>query len=305
MALELVKAMDAKCMIKDKRQDFGSSFNQRTCNHPILYKDSCGLCGRNVCFSYAVPLSYIRRDLMVSANEMSELHNHEWNNLLLKKKLCLVLDLDFTLLHSIRSDHLSSNERAYFFSIMDTLKDNPNGTRFMSKFYSANMLTKLRPYVRSFLKEASKMFDMYIYTKGERCYALAMAQLLDPEGKYFKDKVLSKENCTRDGQKSLGVVLAPAKAVVVLDDTLDAWKRHKDNLIVMKKYQYFSTASHVVNIETMEDESETEGELARVLQKLKKVHHMFFNPEIEVDAQRLDVKQVLKKVQNEASEDSR
>ncbi|KAF5202374.1 Rna polymerase ii c-terminal domain phosphatase-like [Thalictrum thalictroides] len=168
---------------------------------------------------------------MVSANEMAELHNHEWKNLLLKKKL--------------------------------------SGSRFGLHSPSFN-----------------SEWHSSLIRKGNT------------------DKVLSKENCTRDGQKRLGVVLAPAKAVVVLDDTLDAWKRHKDNL-VMKKYQYFSTASHVVNIETMEDESETEGELARVLQKLKKVHHMFFNPEIEVDSQRFDVKQVLKKVQNEASEDSR
>ncbi|PIA60692.1 hypothetical protein AQUCO_00300303v1 [Aquilegia coerulea] len=303
MALELLKAMDAKCIIRDVMQTCGSgsSLKQSMCNHPVLYGDLCGLCGKQVRFSFAVPLGYIRKDLNVSANEMVELRNHEWKNLLLKKKLCLVLDLDQTLLHSVQSDCLSSKERAYFFSVMDCLKDNPNGTRFMSKLSKANMFTKLRPYVRSFLEEASQMFDMYVCTMGERSYSLAMAQLLDPEGKYFKDKVISREHCTKEGQKGLDVVLAPPKAVVILDDTADAWRRHKDNLIVMKKYRYFSTVSHVVNIETMEDESETKGELASVLEKLKSIHHMFFNPGIEMDAQSLDVKKVLKKVQTEAS----
>jgi len=34
------------------------------------------------------------------------------------------------------------------------------------------IMTKLRPIVCTFLKEASKLFDMYIYTMGDRRYSL-------------------------------------------------------------------------------------------------------------------------------------
>jgi hypothetical protein len=33
------------------------------------------------------------------------------------------------------------------------------------------MWTKLRPFVREFLEEAAGMFEMYVYTMGEKLYA--------------------------------------------------------------------------------------------------------------------------------------
>ncbi|RHN74401.1 putative protein-serine/threonine phosphatase [Medicago truncatula] len=51
-------------------------------------------------------------------------------------------------------------------------------------------MNKLRPFVRTFLKEASEVFEMYIYTMGIRQYSLEMAKLLDPQVEYFKDKVI-------------------------------------------------------------------------------------------------------------------
>ena len=81
------------------------------------------------------------------------------------------------------------------------------------------MLTKLRPFVRTFLKEASQMFEMYVYTMAERSYALEMARLLDPSNIYFNSKVISQADCTQRHQKGLDVVLGAESAVVILDDT--------------------------------------------------------------------------------------
>lgn len=82
-----------------------------------------------------------------------------------------------------------------------------------------HMLTKLRPYVHTFLKEASKLFEMYIYTMGERSYALEMAKLLDPERVYFSSRVISQADCTQRHQKGLDVVMGQESAVLILDDT--------------------------------------------------------------------------------------
>ena len=81
------------------------------------------------------------------------------------------------------------------------------------------MLTKLRPFVHTFLKEASKLFEMYIYTMGERAYALEMANLLDPGKIYFDSRVIAQSDCTQRHQKGLDVVLGQESAVLILDDT--------------------------------------------------------------------------------------
>ena len=82
-----------------------------------------------------------------------------------------------------------------------------------------HMMTKLRPYVRTFLKEASEMFEMYIYTMGDRAYALEMAKLLDPQREYFSARVISRDDGTHRHQKGLDVVLGQESAVLILDDT--------------------------------------------------------------------------------------
>lgn len=82
-----------------------------------------------------------------------------------------------------------------------------------------HMMTKLRPYVHTFLEEASKLFEMYIYTMGERPYALEMADLLDPGHKYFHSRIIAQGDCTQKYQKGLDIVLGRESAVLILDDT--------------------------------------------------------------------------------------
>lgn len=84
---------------------------------------------------------------------------------------------------------------------------------------SKHMMTKLRPFVQTFFKEASKLFKMYIYTMGDRPYALQMAKLLDPSGVYFGTWVISRDDVTQRHEKGLEVVLGHENAIVILDDT--------------------------------------------------------------------------------------
>ncbi|KAK2987391.1 hypothetical protein RJ640_020588 [Escallonia rubra] len=62
----------------------------------------------------------------------------------------------------------------------------------------------LGPGVRAFLKETSSMFELYIFTKACRPYALEMANLLDPEGVYFDPtRMFSREHCDQEALKHL------------------------------------------------------------------------------------------------------
>jgi RNA polymerase II C-terminal domain phosphatase-like 3/4 len=81
------------------------------------------------------------------------------------------------------------------------------------------MLTKLRPFVRNFLKEASNMFEMYIYTMGDKAYAIEIAKLLDPSNVYLPFKVISNSDCTQQHQKGLDVILGAESVAVILDVT--------------------------------------------------------------------------------------
>ncbi|KAJ9704779.1 hypothetical protein PVL29_003026 [Vitis rotundifolia] len=148
---------------------------------------------------------------------------------------------------------------------------------------SMPMLTKLRPFVCIFLKEASKMFEMYVYTTGEQFYALEMVKVLDPRTVYFSSSVISQADSTQRHQKGLDVVLGPDSAVLILDNTERVWKNHKDNLILMERYHFFASSCHQFGFhckslsELKSDESEPDGALATILKVLQQTHSTLFD----------------------------
>lgn len=78
--------------------------------------------------------------------------------------------------------------------------------------------------MHTFLEEASKLFEMYIYTKGARGYALEMAELLlDPQNKYFHSRIISREDCTHEHQKGLYIILGRESTILIVDNSV--WVR--------------------------------------------------------------------------------
>lgn len=220
-------------------------------------------------------------------------------NLFRNKKLCLVLDLDHTLLNTTHLEHLTLDEE-----YLNSRIDSSEGTLF--RLNSIGIMTKLRPFVHTFLKESSKMFELYIYTMGNRPYALQMAKLLDPRGEYFNGQVISRDDGTQEHQKSLDVVLEGTESrVLILDDTKNVWRKHEDNLILMERYSFFASSCCTRLGENRKslsqlvcDESELEGALSCVLQVLHKIHTMFFDR----DSDNIDVRRLLKEVRRRVLE---
>ncbi|KAI3974015.1 hypothetical protein MKX01_030591 [Papaver californicum] len=252
------------------------------CSHPSLIKGMCVKCGRVV------------DD--VGTQELARLHHKDLKSLFRKKKLCLVLDLDHTLLNSTKFQHISPDEE-----YLKTQIDSVN----LFLLNQIRMFTKLRPFVRTFLKEVSSMFEMYIYTMGEQRYAIEMARLLDPENAYFNSRVISQADCSKKHQKGLDAVIGAESAVIVLDNTEYVWKQHKENLILMDRYHYFSSSGRSFGLnnkslsELKRDESESNGALVTILQVLKRIHQLFFDLECHDDLMGRDVGQVLKTVRRE------
>ncbi|KAI7738808.1 hypothetical protein M8C21_006255 [Ambrosia artemisiifolia] len=259
------------------------SAKEDICTHPGVIGGMCMKCGEKMDSQSGVAFGYIHKDLRLANDEIVRLRDRDLKSLFSHKKLCLVLDLDHTLLNSTRFMDITQEE-GYLINECDPMRDALRGSLF--KLNSMHMLTKLRPFVHTFLKEASKLFEMYIYTMGERVYALEMAKLLDPQKIYFDSRVIAQGDCTQRHQKGLDVVLGQESAVLILDDTEEVWTKHKANLILMERYHFFASSCKQFRYkckslsELKSDESEADGTLATILQVLKRIHSLFFDPEL-------------------------
>lgn len=263
-------------------QTLEASVKDDVCPHPGEIAGMCIRCGQKMDSQSGVPFGYIHKDLRLANDEVTRLRDRDLKSLLRRKKLYLVLDLDHTLLNSARFMDITVEEE-YLRSQTDPLQGALQGSLF--RLDSMHMFTKLRPFVHTFLKEASNRFEMYIYTMGERAYALEMAKLLDPGKIYFESRVIAQGDCTQRHQKGLDVVLGQESAVLILDDTEPVWTKHKENLILMERYHFFASSCRQFGFhnckslsELKSDESDVDGALATVLEVLKRVHTLFFDP---------------------------
>lgn len=204
--------------------------------------------------------------------ESIEIENTKLKILQRQKKLCLILDLDHTLIHAA---------------------DMSNFRKTAGSFNMGEFVVKLRPFVQEFLKEASKLFEMYIYTLGSRSYALGVADVLDPDGVYFGSRIISSEDSTDIYEKSLDVVPEVDESfVLILDDLEYVWPRYSRNLILMKKYIYFDLPNGGV----FDDEEEGSGALSCALKVLKEVHTLYFkNVNLSIDCDVRDLLEIVLK----------
>jgi len=132
-------------------------------------------------------------------------------------RLILVLDLDQTLLQTVSG--LVEGEGLH-------------------RFAQAGFTTCLRPHLNGFLESLRDKFEMYVYTMGTRPYAELMCSLIDPHHTYFRQRIISKDDC-RSSSKSLRQLLpSDDSMVMILDDTEEVWPRCP-NLVVADKYLYF------------------------------------------------------------------
>ncbi|XP_074318457.1 RNA polymerase II C-terminal domain phosphatase-like 4 [Silene latifolia] len=252
----------------------------RPCPHLWILNDSCLNCGKKVQNHqlHAMPYSKFHKNTKVHLNKS---FNVETKTIIKSpNKMCLVLDLDHTLLNSTPLDSLSLEE-----NYLKNIRQTSQGVALKNGLYRLEhmgIMTKLRPCLRKFLDEASKMYEMYIYTMGDRPYALEMAKLLDPDNKYFNSRIISRDDCQLKHQKSLNAIQKPENTVLILDDTPSVWPNNKDNLIVMDRYMYFSLSYHKFGhnckslAELKRDEDESDGALSSVLQVLKRIHHDYY-----------------------------
>ncbi|XP_021717254.1 RNA polymerase II C-terminal domain phosphatase-like 4 [Chenopodium quinoa] len=248
--------------------------NGEPCQHGAFINNTCAFCKRlkeDCNDPITIPFRYIAPNFSLTINAIRHLRGCNFGTLLDRKKLNLVLDLDHTLIHSIKTKSkeftLEDKEK-----IKTCYKD-------VHEICDGKRLVKLRPGVREFLEEASTMFELSIYTMAKEFYAKEVAKMLRSnvcQKRVKFENVISKEDCTKHRRrKRLDVVLSSERVVLIMDDLEEVWREenHK-NLINIKPYKFFKKKSPWV-----EDLLEDDQELTRVLGVLKTVYNVFYEKE--------------------------
>ncbi|XP_050376871.1 RNA polymerase II C-terminal domain phosphatase-like 4 [Argentina anserina] len=282
--------------------------NGSLCEHLAgSYKDMCLVCGKRLDQVENESEKWELEELTVkSLGEIDQgRRNKKTRELLGDKKLHLVLDLDHTLLNTTAVACLTPREE-YLLGTDHKLEG-----VFLVRNSAMDLVTKLRPFVGEFLEEAAEMFEMSVYTMGDRPYAQQMVKLLDPRGVFFGDRVVSRDDSTKKFEKNLDLVCAKESAVLVLDDTQGVWTEgNQKNVILMQRYLFFRSSydsfgfKHCVShseLKTDEIEEHTQRTyLGAILQLLKLIHGMFFDAGVAAGANVVerDVRPVLERIRS-------
>lgn len=178
--------------------------------------------------------------LRVSQEEAARVEQEAKRRLLKSKKLSLVVDLDQTIIHATVDPTVAEWQN-------DTSNPNYDAVKDVEKFQLVDdhpsrgcwYYIKLRPGLKEFLQNISKIYELHIYTMGTRAYALNIAKIVDPEGKIFGDRILSRDESGSLTAKNLQRLFpVDTKMVVIIDDRGDVWN-WSDNLIKVKPYDFF------------------------------------------------------------------
>ncbi|ODO10328.1 hypothetical protein I350_02557 [Cryptococcus amylolentus CBS 6273] len=99
--------------------------------------------------------------------------------------------------------------------------------------------TKPRPGLQKFLDEMSELYEMHVYTMGTRTYADAICRVIDPDGKIFGGRILSRDESGSFSSKNLKRLFpTDTSMVVVIDDRSDVWG-DCPNLVKVVPYDFF------------------------------------------------------------------
>lgn len=179
--------------------------------------------------------------LTVSEREATRVEEDAKRRLLSTRRLSLVVDLDQTIIHATvdptvgewKQDESNPNYDAVKDVRAFQLTDDAPGMRGCWYYI------KLRPGLEQFLQNISKLYELHIYTMGTRAYAQNIAKIIDPDGKLFGDRILSRDESGSLTAKNLQRLFpVDTKMVVIIDDRGDVW-RWNHNLIKVSPYDFF------------------------------------------------------------------
>ena len=169
-----------------------------------------------------VAVSHTHRGLREHIDVVEETSAAHKMELLRQKKLIMLLDLDMTVIHATRGE-IAGN------TIPAAMAKYPQLKEEIYQFEAGEMFwMKLRPGAREFIAEASKKFEIHVYTASARSYANQICGILDPNNLYFHGRVLTRTESPHAKQKYIERLFPfSVEMVVVVDDSSRAWSTDK------------------------------------------------------------------------------
>ena len=186
--------------------------------------------------------------LLVSQKEASRAEEDSKKRLLNAKKLSLIVDLDQTVIHTTCERTIAEWQADPDNPNYDAVKDvksfqlaDDNVAHVAANWY----YVKMRPGLAEFFDQMSKLYEMHIYTMATRAYAQAVAKIIDPDRKYFGDRILSRDENYTDKLKSLHRLFPNnTDMAVIIDDRADIWG-YSDNLVRVPVFNFFPGAGDI------------------------------------------------------------
>eukprot|EP00798_Chlamydomonas_sp_ICE-L_P027333 gene27333-4630_t len=211
-------------------------------------------------------------------------------HLLSQGRLCLILDLDHTLLNSAFFSEVTPEAEAMLTQQIASMeaKNLPEASIYLFRLERLGLWTKLRPGVREFLDAAKDKFELWIHTNGNKSYADAMVELLDPTKELFGPRVIA-QGTSNNGEEAGAATLSKRlmdglegrePVSVILDDSSAVWPHDRRNLLMVERYLYFPASRKKFGmegkslLEVNRDECSERGMLVTASRLLDRLHWM-------------------------------
>ncbi|KAK3047469.1 CTD phosphatase Fcp1 [Extremus antarcticus] len=225
---------------------------EEACKHEIQFGGICANCGKDMTtVQYnstakntdraTVNTVHGHTQLLVSQAEASRADEEAKRRLLDTKKLSLVVDLDQTIIHATVEPTVGEWQN-------DPSNPNYDAVKDVRKFQLIDegpvakgcwYYIKLRPGLQRFLELVSECYELHIYTMGTRAYAENIVKIIDPDRKFFGQRILSRDESGSMTAKNLKRLFpVDTKMVVIIDDRGDVWQ-WSPNLIKVSPYDFF------------------------------------------------------------------
>ena len=227
-----------------------------SCPHDTFYVNLCLKCGFKKTEEYenqTKSYGFLATDFSYSLKRAESLEKSVVNNYLNNQKLILFLDLDNTIIHTspikIVEDEINKLHETY----KEYFAKVPIKNEFKGKDI---ILVKFRPFLKTFLKNIKKKYEIYIYTQGTKEYATGIIQYVNSNfesDSLSTDRMMHRildENGFATNKSIKKIFPTQENMILILDDHIEVWKESKesgDNFICIYPYKFFTEKDKFIN----------------------------------------------------------